>query len=207
MACTQNTTKEKLLETAIDLIWQSSYGSVGVDDICKTAGVNKGSFYHYFPSKVDLALAAMDVAFQKFAPVLEEIFSPDIPPLKRFEKLADHAYQKQKDAMDKYGMVCGCAFATLGSEMAPQEDSIRNKTQEIMECHQKHYEQALIDLVDEGLLPADTDIAAKANKIRSFIMGQFLMGRIQNSLEPMKKEMKSGILELVGAHNKVLENA
>jgi len=45
-----NTTKQKLLETAMELIWVSSYGSVGVDDICKRAGVSKGSFYHFFPS-------------------------------------------------------------------------------------------------------------------------------------------------------------
>ncbi|HEC75121.1 MAG TPA: TetR/AcrR family transcriptional regulator, partial [Methylophaga aminisulfidivorans] len=34
-------TKEKLLETALTLIWQSSYSSVGVNEICRQAGVTK----------------------------------------------------------------------------------------------------------------------------------------------------------------------
>lgn len=49
-------TKTKLIETATDLIWRDSYGSVSVDDICAQTGVKKGSFYHYFPSKAHLAL-------------------------------------------------------------------------------------------------------------------------------------------------------
>ena len=34
--------KEKLLAVAFDLIWNSSYGTVSVDDICERARVNKG---------------------------------------------------------------------------------------------------------------------------------------------------------------------
>jgi len=39
-------TKEKLLQVAIDLIWNQRYGAAGVDQICERAGVNKGSFYN-----------------------------------------------------------------------------------------------------------------------------------------------------------------
>ena len=35
-------TRERLLETALELIWQSNYSSVGVNEICKQAGVTKG---------------------------------------------------------------------------------------------------------------------------------------------------------------------
>ena len=56
----ESASKTKLLETAIDMIWASSYGSVSVDDICAKAGVNKGSFYYAFKSKSDLAVAAFE---------------------------------------------------------------------------------------------------------------------------------------------------
>ena len=51
-------TREKLLETATDLIWQSNYNVVGVNEICKQAGVTKGAFYHHFETKADLFVAA-----------------------------------------------------------------------------------------------------------------------------------------------------
>jgi len=50
--------RQRLLDATIDLIWQNSYGAVTVDDICERAGVKKGSFYYFFPSKTDLVVAA-----------------------------------------------------------------------------------------------------------------------------------------------------
>ena len=44
-------TKQRLLDTAIELIWEQSYGAVSVDHICERAGAQKGSFYHFFQSK------------------------------------------------------------------------------------------------------------------------------------------------------------
>lgn len=50
--------KAKLLDAALRTIRTRGYGASTVDDICRAAGVSKGSFFHYFPTKEDLALAA-----------------------------------------------------------------------------------------------------------------------------------------------------
>ncbi|HHJ35372.1 MAG TPA: TetR/AcrR family transcriptional regulator, partial [Gammaproteobacteria bacterium] len=125
--------KSRLVETASELIWKSSYGSVSVDDICITCGVNKGSFYYYFSSKAELAVAAMEASYQSFESELNQVFANDVPPIKRFDRLADFVYKKQKQAYDKYGRVCGCPFASLGSEMAGNEKIIQRKADEIFE--------------------------------------------------------------------------
>src|ERR1700704_5357373 len=100
-------TKQKLIDTALELIWKSSYGSVSVDDICKTAQVKKGSFYHFFPSKVNLAISAMEETYKTMKPRYDGIFSPETAPVKRFERLADFIYEFQSQAAAKYGKVCG----------------------------------------------------------------------------------------------------
>ena len=48
---------ERLMDAALDLIWEESYGAVTIDDICKRADVKKGSFYYFFDSKAALATA------------------------------------------------------------------------------------------------------------------------------------------------------
>ena len=48
-------TRQKIAQTAIDLIRKNGYSKVNVSDICKRAGVSVGSFYHYFSSKSVLA--------------------------------------------------------------------------------------------------------------------------------------------------------
>src|SRR5882762_2463089 len=50
--------KAKLLDAALLAIRARGYSATTVDDVCRTAGLTKGSFFHHFESKEDLALAA-----------------------------------------------------------------------------------------------------------------------------------------------------
>lgn len=50
--------KTKLLEAALTVIRTKGYGAATVDEICRAAGVSKGSFFHYFADKEALAIAA-----------------------------------------------------------------------------------------------------------------------------------------------------
>lgn len=51
--------KGKLLDAALYVIRAKGYAATTVDDICRQAGVTKGSFFHHFKSKDDLAIAAV----------------------------------------------------------------------------------------------------------------------------------------------------
>lgn len=51
--------RTRLLDAALHLIRAKGYAATAVDDICQRAGVTKGSFFHHFKSKDDLALAAV----------------------------------------------------------------------------------------------------------------------------------------------------
>lgn len=52
--------KTKLLEAALDVIRAKGYTATRIEDVCEAAGVTKGSFFHHFKSKEDLALSAAD---------------------------------------------------------------------------------------------------------------------------------------------------
>jgi TetR/AcrR family transcriptional regulator, transcriptional repressor for nem operon len=50
--------KTKLLDAALQVIRTKGYSATTVDDICNAAGVTKGSFFHHFTSKEELAIEA-----------------------------------------------------------------------------------------------------------------------------------------------------
>lgn len=50
--------KTKLLDAALQVIRAKGYAATTVEGICDQAGVTKGSFFHHFKSKDDLALSA-----------------------------------------------------------------------------------------------------------------------------------------------------
>lgn len=57
-AAAQHRSKTKLLDAALQVIRAKGYAATTVEDICSEAGVTKGSFFHHFQSKDDLALSA-----------------------------------------------------------------------------------------------------------------------------------------------------
>ena len=60
MRAGSGTARTRLLDTAIDVIRAKGFGATTVDDLCATAGVTKGAFFHHFKGKEDFAVAAAD---------------------------------------------------------------------------------------------------------------------------------------------------
>ena len=54
----QHESKLRLLDAALHVIRAKGYSATRIEDICEAAGLTKGSFFHHFESKEDLALAA-----------------------------------------------------------------------------------------------------------------------------------------------------
>ncbi len=52
--------KTRLLDATIKVVRTKGYNATRVEDVCAEAGVTKGSFFHHFKSKDDLALAAVE---------------------------------------------------------------------------------------------------------------------------------------------------
>src|SRR5215831_8431850 len=51
---TDSLTKQKLLDTAQELMLAKGYTATSVDEVCEAAGLTKGSFFHYFEGKEHL---------------------------------------------------------------------------------------------------------------------------------------------------------
>jgi TetR/AcrR family transcriptional repressor of nem operon len=189
--------KEKLLDVAFQLIWDSSYGGVSVDQICERAGVNKGSFYYYFGSKADLAVAAYEEHWRQRQPELDRLFSAQVPPLERLTRWCESAYERQKERANKYGHVCGCPYASIGVEIATQDDKIRAKAEELIARGTKYVETAIAEAQREGSLPAG-DARQLAQQAYSFVLGALLRAKIQNDAEVLR-DLAPTVMAIIGA--------
>src|SRR5215475_5437797 len=82
--------KQRLIEAAKQVVFTQSYEGVSVDELCAAAGVNKSSFYHFFYSKQELVLAAIDSQWQWFEQaVLAPTFSDHFPPQEQLLRFFD----------------------------------------------------------------------------------------------------------------------
>ncbi len=187
--------KVRLMDAVLELLWTGSYGSTTIDQICEKAEVKKGSFYYFFDSKADLAVAAFEASWQTKQAELDGIFSPMVPPLDRIRKYCEFTYKVQKEMRVKYGRTLGCPQFCLGAEVSTQEDGLQKK-QQILDYKRRYLESAVRDAHAAGLIQAP-DAGAKARMILAYYEGLLTQARIQNDVEILKDTI-GGIFAILG---------
>jgi TetR/AcrR family transcriptional repressor of nem operon len=188
----------RLKQAALDLIWEGSYGSVTIDLICQRADVKKGSFYYFFNSKADLAVAALEKLWtETWKPTLDQCFSPSVDPLVRITNHLETIYAWQKDIKAKTGKVLGCIVCSVGSEVSTQEVDVSATIRELVSRKRRYYESAIRDAVAQGDIepcdPVETSLALLA-----LLEGLVSQARIMNDVDILRKlpSMALGLLRV-----------
>lgn len=184
---------ERLMDAALDLIWEESYGAVTIEDICNRADVRKGSFYYFFDSKAELAVAALERLWQQeWKPRMDAIFSPSVAPIERLKTYLDGVYQRQIDIKAKKGKILGCPVASVGSELSSCEMTVCSKTREIISRKRPYVESAIRDAMADGSLESG-DPARRATVLISFLEGMVARARMMNDPEVLKELPELGM--------------
>ena len=124
--------KNKLLNAALHVIRTKGYAAATVDDICQAAGVTKGSFFHHFKSKDDLALSAvahwgaMTEAFFASAP-----YHDAADPLQRLLGYVDFRVEILRGELADYT----CLLGTLVQETYATHPDIRAACDRVLSSH------------------------------------------------------------------------
>jgi hypothetical protein len=69
-------------------------------------------------------------------------------------------FTDQKEKAEKYGHVCGCPYASVGSEIATLDEKIRAKSEQLMNSGRKYVESAIADAIREGSVTVKDPVAA-----------------------------------------------
>ncbi len=173
-------TKQRLLAVTADLLWSGSFHSSGVGEICRQAGVKKGSFYHFFPSKVDLAIESVRAAWREAErTVFDPVFAADHEGLGRVLALVSAVDAQQRAEYEARGVYLGCPFGGLGQEMAHQDPRLQATVHEIFEEHVQWFRRALQEAVETGDAEPG-DVHQRARNILALMEGGLLVAKVGN---------------------------
>jgi TetR/AcrR family transcriptional repressor of nem operon len=195
-------TRETLLETAIELVRQSNYNSVGVNEICKRAGVTKGAFYHHFDSKADLYCAAADHEWQNIKKTLDTLCSPAFTPLEQLENTIGFLLAEQGGCADGADPnapveVAGCPFFTCGAHVGVAEEKIRKATVEMADNGVRYYAALVRGLKAEGALNGDPEVMQIARMLFEYMHGLLIYGRVKNSVAAIEADLREGFYRIL----------
>ncbi|MFG2310819.1 TetR/AcrR family transcriptional regulator [Streptomyces sp. NPDC048566] len=170
-------TRTRLVRTARALIHGSSYADVGIGDLCREAGVHRGSLYHFFPSKEAVGLAVLDANWELLEVLLDESFGDELPPLERIDAFIGGFAGMLTAARDLTGAVPGCPVGNLALELSGRPGAASARIAEILTAWQRYFRDAVAEAALRGHLPAGVDPDVAALRALAYLQGITLMAK------------------------------
>lgn len=171
-------TREHLLATGEAVIRGKGFAGVGLSEILTEAGVPKGSFYHYFPSKDDLGYALVNAYGEAIMQHLQNSLQQH--PGSSLQALQDFFLQLITVFEQDFGQ-CNCMLGNLGQELAGQHAGFREVLQRHFQQVERTLAAALTQAQNEGDLTRDQDTLALARLLFSGWEGALMRAKLEQS--------------------------
>ena len=173
--------RERLLDAAASLMHERGYEAVGVAELCCHAGVKKGSFYHFFPSKQALAIAVID---RTWAATRDTVFAEtfgvdDLAAVDAVELYGRLLEDRLRAGVDATGGVNGCRFGNFAVELSTRDEVIRTRVAAVLQEMTAVVAGALRRDVEAGRLRDDVDVDAVGAAIIAHMEGLMVMAKAQ----------------------------
>ena len=189
--------RERLITSGSALMHERGYTAVGVSEVCSEAGVKKGSFYHFFPSKVELALGVIDRHAAETESALQELVHGEDGPLERLAAYADSVGVGQREIREDCGKVLGCPIGNLALEMSTQEPELRSRLRAAFDRLAASLAGVVEEAVERGELPPQ-DAGRAGRSILALIEGAVMLAKMKDDPEVLEG-LSRDALRLLGA--------
>ncbi len=183
--------RDRLLATAAQLVHQRGYTAVSVSDICKEAGLKKGSFYHFFQSKHALVLETLDRFAEHQDRLMQRVLEHDGSVRQQLHDMLTGLYRGFA------GAAHGCPVGNIAQEMAHRDPLMREKLAGIFSRWQHALAQLLTQAKHSGELNVHNP-ERSAEAMIAYLQGTILLAKAGDDPEVFLR-LASGMVALAEA--------
>jgi TetR/AcrR family transcriptional regulator, transcriptional repressor for nem operon len=182
MMATKNT-REHLIDVGLQLIHSTGYNATGVKEILDHAGVPKGSFYHYFPSKEAFAKEVLLRYATGEAERAERILGDTrLRPLNRLRKY----FEELLSVYGQTGPISGCLIGNLSLEVADRSVVLQPALSAVF----SHWQQPIADVLRAAMEKGDLARSTKPDELAAFLLnnweGALVRSKAEKSDQPLE---------------------
>ncbi|QOY95102.1 TetR/AcrR family transcriptional regulator [Massilia sp. UMI-21] len=188
MSTDQHSVRQHILATGRAIITGKGFSAVGLNEILSTAGVPKGSFYHYFKSKELFGQALLDDYVGNYLAELDALLAPDgNPAATRLLRYWD-SWRVLSD-----GGCAGsnCLVVKLSGEVADMSEAMRGVllrgTNDIVQRLANCIEQGFAD----GSIPTGPDPRHSALALYEMWLGAALLTKLRREPSALDGAMRA----------------
>jgi len=168
------TAKEKVIIAAQELMTGRGYSATSVDTIVQKAGVAKGSFYHAFKSKEDLALVALeDYAIKGWQALAVGPYREIKDPIERALAFVDFLELSSEDLWSH-----GCLLGSVAVEVADSHPELIGRVSDLFQ----RFEEKFTQLFEPALAARAAEVGSDAVNVSAEELGVHLLAVIEGSI-------------------------
>ncbi|MGH1485970.1 MAG: TetR/AcrR family transcriptional regulator [Cellvibrionaceae bacterium] len=161
-------TRNLLIDTMKTLLWERGYDATSPNQVLEASGVGKGSLYHHFKSKKELAVAAMNLRADELIEEAETIFTADDHWLHKFETYL---------FLPREGLA-GCRLGRITQDPSIKEDKeLQRPIKRYFKRMRQLMEQVLVDAQSKGHISSAVNIEQLSLVIIGAVQGGFVVSR------------------------------
>lgn len=187
-------TKAHLLAVATQLIAQKGFTAVGIKQILDTAGVPKGSFYHYFASKEAFGEAIIAGYFTRYQQRLATLTAAEDNAQTRIYRYFQSWYDTQQNGCDDEK----CLVVKLSAEVADISEPMREALNGGYQCIIAWLAQQIKVGWAEGSIPNEGPLSAESLAKRWYFawLGASLVAKISHTNTPLAEVWQMTTVQL-----------
>lgn len=175
--------KDDIVQVGLDIVLSRGFNATGVEAVLKQANIPKGSFYNFFSSKEEFALAIIDKFVAERREILYPIFADESwSPLER----AKRSFEALIAIFGDNNCTKGCLIGNLGQELSDQSENVRQRLEVALQEWTERLTALLIQAQQEKSIPADADARMLAENLISSFQGALLRSKVKKSVEPLR---------------------
>lgn len=167
------TKRDEIIVIAANLIHEYGYNNIGIKKILEEANIPKGSFYYYFKSKEDLALAVIEFHIENTKAVFNQV-DRSLEGLRDFfnfffRRLEEMEYKK------------GCPIGNLILELTDLKESFREKLLEWV----KLLEEEITEILKISGFKEEIEPRSLASFIITSFEGAIMKAKLEKNKVPI----------------------
>ncbi|MBI6616696.1 MULTISPECIES: TetR/AcrR family transcriptional regulator [Pseudomonas] len=180
--------RQGILDVGQRIMAAKGYTAVGLNEILATAGVPKGSFYHYFGSKDAFGEALLESYFETYLDEIDQTLSQ--PGLTMAQRLLNYfrIWQDTQSFQDCQGK---CLAVKLGVEVADLSEAMRA----VLKRGTSGIIDRLASGIESGLAEGSLAISGTPHEVAQNLyqlwLGASVMVKITKSVQPFETAMST----------------
>lgn len=171
----ENNTRKNLIDSAFNEIYSKGYQGASLTTILKNAKVHKGSMYHFFENKKDMALVCIkEKIYERFVQRYSLILSLESGYLETFINGLKDTTQRDFNK--------GCPIANIVQEMSNIDEDFKVLMEEIYQSFRKNIKD-ILDIAIEKNEMKECDTRKLALYIASTMEGAILSAKATGNIQ------------------------